>query len=62
MLSELIGALMLSRALAAADPALSTEILAANRRKPRRLNTRRGERVFQEPVRMSTKELDRASA
>jgi TetR/AcrR family transcriptional repressor of nem operon len=33
MLSEMIGALMLSRAVAAADPALSTEILAANRRK-----------------------------
>jgi TetR/AcrR family transcriptional repressor of nem operon len=33
MLSEMIGALVLSRAVAAADPALSTEILAANRRK-----------------------------
>ena len=32
MLSELVGALMLARAVAAADPALSDEILAANRR------------------------------
>jgi len=33
MLSEMIGALVLARAVAAADPALSTEILAANQRK-----------------------------
>jgi TetR/AcrR family transcriptional repressor of nem operon len=33
MLSEMIGALVLSRAVAAADPGLSAEILAANRRK-----------------------------
>src|SRR3954471_22919603 len=32
MLSELVGALVLARAVAAADPALSDEILAANRR------------------------------
>jgi TetR/AcrR family transcriptional repressor of nem operon len=32
MLSELVGALVLARAVAAADPALSAEILAANRR------------------------------
>jgi hypothetical protein len=32
MLSELVGALVLARAVAAADPALSGEILAANRR------------------------------
>jgi len=31
MLSELVGALVLARAVAAADPALSDEILAANR-------------------------------
>jgi hypothetical protein len=32
MLSELVGALMLARAVAGADPVLSDEILAANRR------------------------------
>ena len=32
MLSELVGALVLARAVAAADPVLSDEILAANRR------------------------------
>jgi TetR/AcrR family transcriptional repressor of nem operon len=32
MLSELVGALVLARAVASADPALSDEILAANRR------------------------------
>ena len=32
MLSELVGALVLARAVAAADPALSDEVLAANRR------------------------------
>jgi TetR/AcrR family transcriptional repressor of nem operon len=32
MLSELVGALVLARAVAAADPALSDDILAANRR------------------------------
>ena len=32
MLSELVGALVLARAVAVADPALSDEILAANRR------------------------------
>lgn len=32
MLSELVGALVLARAVVAADPALSDEILAANRR------------------------------
>jgi TetR/AcrR family transcriptional regulator, transcriptional repressor for nem operon len=32
MLSELVGALVLARAVAAADPALSDEILAASRR------------------------------
>jgi len=32
MLSELVGALVLARAVAAANPALSDEILAANRR------------------------------
>jgi TetR/AcrR family transcriptional regulator, transcriptional repressor for nem operon len=32
MVSELVGALVLARAVAAADPALSDEILAANRR------------------------------
>jgi TetR/AcrR family transcriptional repressor of nem operon len=32
MLSKLVGALVLARAVAAADPALSDEILAANRR------------------------------
>ena len=33
ILSEMIGALVLSRAVASADPGLSAEILAANRRK-----------------------------
>ncbi len=32
--SEMVGALVLSRAVAAADPELSKEILAANRRRP----------------------------
>jgi hypothetical protein len=32
MLSELVGALVLARAVAAAHPVLSDEILAANRR------------------------------